>query len=989
MASAIERRAAARPTQNLTRPLPAALWRACAAIAFFCAAFLVTANLATAQDAASREVVADVSDETAAKAAQPQSREEAPTPAPAASVSDRRFMFNFANQPWKPVLEWYAKEAGLSLTIESPPPGTFNYNDSRLYNATEALDILNRVLYTTKGFLLVRHDKILVLVNLEASEVAPQLIPDVPLEELDTRGEFELIRVIFPVWNMTTEQAAAMVQQLLGPKMKVATLPQSRQIQVTELAGRLRTIRKVIEAGNQPGPGGFRPFELKHISVDAAMPMLRQSLGIPTGADQTTDNPPSARLTRSAVGNTVLFQGTPEAAARIEQMLNLIDRPENGIELARQTQTYPLGPVDPETARKVLEETFRGNPSVTIVVDATAGNVTVVAPTSAHATIRATLDMLQQDARQVAVFRLIKMDPLSAKTIVSSMFGGAGTAEQPNPSGVSVDYDTAQRVLIVRGNKNQLDQVRTMLAQMGETAEGAGSLSSGQRIRRLEYSQGAALSALNQIQRIMPALGNRIMVLPPSVGVSVRRPATPFDPSLFAPPARDTNATGAAPSGGNNAPTQPNAEQTPGVFQRMQAPATPPKDRETRAGETGLFRLVAQVTAEPPAPGVPPAEGAAAALSQAAQAAAAENRGKPIIIVPSANGLVVVSDDTEALDTLEELLAWVAPSASTTERQFAVFYLRYASADLVASVLGGFYGTGNAAGRGGGGRGRGGNLVEQLSGQLVEQLAGSATGAIGNLISGATGLSSTAVEVVPLMDHNAVLVRAKPSDLDMIEQIIDVIDKQSGPIEDESDPEPRRIQVNNMLAADMATFIQTIYADRIAGANAGGAMSNDQLLRLFGGNNTQQEPQKMTLAVDANNNQLIVRAPDVLFEKVKRMVEELDASADASTQVTQLVPLSGTALLTVRGALEPMSTSAQQQQQQTANNNLGGQGQRGGRGQAGGQNALQQQLQTLQQFQQAINRGRGGQRGGGGVGGAGGGRGAGGRGGRGGRGGGG
>ena len=99
--------------------------------------------------------------------------------------ANRRFTFNFAQQPWRQVLEWYAKEADLSLTMEAAPTGTFNYNDTRRYNAAEALDILNRVFFTTKGFLLVRHDKILVLVNLEANEVAPSLIPDVPLEELD------------------------------------------------------------------------------------------------------------------------------------------------------------------------------------------------------------------------------------------------------------------------------------------------------------------------------------------------------------------------------------------------------------------------------------------------------------------------------------------------------------------------------------------------------------------------------------------------------------------------------------------------------------------------------------------------------------------------------------------------------------------------------------------------------------------------------------
>jgi len=981
-------------------------WPAAILVLAAVGAFFVDAGSSTAaQDATTPVAVAGIAQEAATGSAAPAAPAQATarplTPVADAALADgRRFTFNFAQQPWRQVLDWYAKEADLSLTMEAAPTGTFNYNDTRRYNATEALDILNRVLFTTKGFLLVRHDKILVLVNLEANEVAPSLIPDVPLEELDSRGEYELIRVIFPVWNMTSEQALTQVQNLLGPKMKVVSLPQSRQLQVTELAGRLRVIRKVIEAGNQPGPGGFRPFELKHISADVAMPTIRQALGIPTGADQTTDTPPSARLTRSAIGNTLLFQGTAEGSARVEQILALIDVSANGIDLARQTQLYSLGPIDADTARKIFEETFRGNPSVSVMVDAASGNLTAIAPPGAHATIRATLEMLQKDARQVAVIPLVRMDPLSAKTIVSSMFGGTGTAEQPNPNSVSVDFDTAQRVLIVRGTKAQITQVRDMLAEMGEAGNGSAGVAGGQRIRRLQYPQGAAMSALSQIQRLMPELGNRITVLSPSSGISVRRPTSMLD-SFQTPP----------PAGANNLPQQPargNTERTPTLFERNDAaptesvprPAAVPGDRGTRTSIPNAFRFVAQESVvESPkqaettsttitnATSVSSSEQpqVAAAIDEPQAAAEVDVKSKPIIIVPSPTGLVVVSDDVEALNELEDLLSLVAPPSSTTERQFAVFYLRYATADSAAAVLSSLYGTNQGAnqrgGRGGGRGGRGGNIVEEATAQIAGQLAGSAGTAITGLISGATGLGAPTVDVVPIVDHNAILVRAKASDIDMIEQILDVLDQRAGPVEDLSDPEPRRIQINHMNASDMATIIQSVYADRIANSGGGGgALSGNQLAQLFGGGGAQQEPQKMTLTADSRTNQLIVRAPDLLFEKVKRMCDELDQVAVAA-EVTRVIPLSGTALLTVRGAIEPLSSNAQQQQ--TANTNArGGQGQRGA---AGGQ-GVGNQLQQLQQFQQLLGGGRAGgrgaQAGGGGQGAAalGGGRGAGGRG---------
>ncbi|MEZ6047542.1 MAG: hypothetical protein R3C11_18570 [Planctomycetaceae bacterium] len=43
-----------------------------------------------------------------------------------------KIRFNFKFSPWSDVLEWFADQAGLSYQlIDAPPPGTFNYRDSR------------------------------------------------------------------------------------------------------------------------------------------------------------------------------------------------------------------------------------------------------------------------------------------------------------------------------------------------------------------------------------------------------------------------------------------------------------------------------------------------------------------------------------------------------------------------------------------------------------------------------------------------------------------------------------------------------------------------------------------------------------------------------------------------------------------------------------------------------------------------------------------
>ena len=84
------------------------------------------------------------------------------------------------------MLEWFAREADLSLVLDAPPPGTFNYSDTREYTPTEAIDLLNGVLQT-KGYTLIRHGRMLLVINLKAG-LPEGVVPQVALSELRVFG---------------------------------------------------------------------------------------------------------------------------------------------------------------------------------------------------------------------------------------------------------------------------------------------------------------------------------------------------------------------------------------------------------------------------------------------------------------------------------------------------------------------------------------------------------------------------------------------------------------------------------------------------------------------------------------------------------------------------------------------------------------------------------------------------------------------------------
>ena len=135
---------------------------------------------------------------------------------PADAASDAPLLrFNFRFQPWIDVLNYFAEQADLSLVLDAPPPGTFNYSDARQYTPTEALDLLNGVLLT-KGYTLIRRDRLLLLLNL-ADGLPADLIPPVTPEELDDRGKFEFVRATFPLGERPAEAVKTEIDPILGP----------------------------------------------------------------------------------------------------------------------------------------------------------------------------------------------------------------------------------------------------------------------------------------------------------------------------------------------------------------------------------------------------------------------------------------------------------------------------------------------------------------------------------------------------------------------------------------------------------------------------------------------------------------------------------------------------------------------------------------------------------------------------------------------------
>ncbi|MFN9750049.1 MAG: hypothetical protein ACK57U_01535, partial [Planctomycetota bacterium] len=95
----------------------------------------------------------------------------------------RKLQFNFGSQNWEDVLRWFAKQADLSLVMSSAPSGSFNYTDTNQYTPSQAINLLNSILLT-KGYTLVRRDKLLILVEVSGG-IPDEILPRVTVAELE------------------------------------------------------------------------------------------------------------------------------------------------------------------------------------------------------------------------------------------------------------------------------------------------------------------------------------------------------------------------------------------------------------------------------------------------------------------------------------------------------------------------------------------------------------------------------------------------------------------------------------------------------------------------------------------------------------------------------------------------------------------------------------------------------------------------------------
>ncbi|MBC7851946.1 MAG: hypothetical protein IAF94_00775 [Pirellulaceae bacterium] len=388
-------------------------------------------------------------------------------PASAEPKENVKLKFNFVYAPYKDVLEWLAEQSDLSLNSDVVPTGTFNYTDSREYTPAEAIDLINSVLQF-KGYLLLRRGRMLMVINLEDG-LPRHIVSQVDEKQLESKGESEIVTVLFELTKMTPEEAAVEVEKMKSPFGSVVILPKAKSLLITDSVGTLRLMRKMIDSVEKPKTpqnGDYQIIKLEFLHPNEFLIMARPLLGMPENVNAKPDG--SLLLGVDEFGKRLLVTGKPDAMEELKKVIKLLDTDSKagGIGGSPQFQTYDLGGFDPLMMQQILESKLADIAEKKIAIDPKAGVIFLDTVLEGHKRVKALLDDIQKGGSVVVVFN-VKNDPQALMLAINKLFGG----DPAQAGSLRVEADSIAMQLMVVGPKAKVEQIRKFLDEKGETSD--------------------------------------------------------------------------------------------------------------------------------------------------------------------------------------------------------------------------------------------------------------------------------------------------------------------------------------------------------------------------------------------------------------------------------------------------------------------------------------------------------------------------------------
>ncbi|HMO34631.1 MAG TPA: secretin N-terminal domain-containing protein, partial [Gemmatales bacterium] len=271
---------------------------------------------------------------------------------------------------------------------------------------------------------------------------------------------------------------------------------------------------------------------------------------------------------------------------------------------------------------------------------------------------------------------------------------------------------------------------------------------------------------------------------------------------------------------------------------------------------------------------------------------------KPVFIasLSRTNGVLIGSDDAEALDFAEQVLAYLTKEG---DEYYEVIPLKNSNAEIVRTTLDELINGKRQQGGMGGFpfpmMGGGGNMRETITGPIVRLAADKRT--------------------------NSILVRAPRQIVVTIRRFIET-ELDVNNIDQKLQPKPRIFKLLNADASEMASILKEIYKEYVETPSAGGPQPGMPFNPFMRQQPTAEPERSIRLSVAANtrDNSLIMNCPDILWPEIEALLLDMDKDSLDSTKQVKVINVGKADPVMLQRAVDAItgkkSGAAGQQQQQ-------------------------------------------------------------------------
>ena len=829
---------------------------------------------------------------------------------------------NFRGQSWPAYVEWLASVGGYNLDWQELPKDYLNLTTEKPVTVAEARDLTNRLLLD-RGFTSVLKGRILTVAKI--AKIDPSLLPRVEDEsELVDHPAHDFVKITFQLPDkLKADKAAEDVKPLLSPHAKVQPLLATNRLLVIDAVTNLREVSRLVNTEYAAATSHIVPHEfvLQHARADYVADQVMILLGLDPASRRTPQelqieqqrlqlytqmqqkgkdvtkflrkDGPKVYLAVNHRRNSILANAEPADMKVIEKSIRMLDVPRGGVvgsglpssassaasSGAPYMHKYQLVTLSPQSIVDSLKEIGDLDPRSRLKVESQAKTIFAFATEPDHQKIQAMIDSLDGTGREFEVIwlRRLPADAVAA-TIHKLMVGDEdeeknnrrsyfsyysyryGNREEEKPNkGFRVDADIENNRLLLWASEAELKEVRKFLAKLGEIP---GTSENPSTVRILNpRGDEATRRLLRQIRQAWSSIGNnelRIEGVPDSSGTENTEPTEVND-----------DKQGRTLEGAKEARVSPSPRRSFDASSNESVPVALAALSERE--QLAKLRLAA-------APGDGLDIGRDKDQNSASRAALRDSRNSPppvTITIDEDGRIILTSEDTKALDRLEDLLSQIAPPP----KDYKVFYLKYALASIVTINLEEYF-------------------EDEGEFDSEENWMRAWYGMDFKKSSSGSGLARRrSIRFIYDIDTNSILVsNASPEQLEIVEALIEVYDK--APSEDSLSARRFKIfKLNYSKADQVAKTIKEVFRDLLSSKDKEfQGQKNDEkqgnngfrYYRIFGGgDDDDKKPTKvkasfagaLSVGVDEVSNTVIVSAEEEWLPAISQMIEFLDEQA--------------------------------------------------------------------------------------------------------------